>query len=204
MHVHVEELSPVEKKVAIQVDWPQVAKKLDDAYRELGKGVNLKGFRKGKVPLAMLKKTFGARVLGDAMQDAIDGAMKGHFDASGDRPAMQPKVEMKGGESWKEGQDVVVEMTYEALPAIPEVDVSKVKIEKLVVKAADKDVAEALENLSKSAQNFEDRKKGSKAKDGDQVVVRVYKGLWCNDISLTRQSTVDTDASFGEGKTHEN
>lgn len=44
----------------------------------------------------------------------------------------------------------------------------------------------------------------SDAKDGDQVVVRVYKGLWCNDISLTRQSTVDTDAGFGEGKTHEN
>lgn len=45
---------------------------------------------------------------------------------------------------------------------------------------------------------------GSDAKDGDQVVVRVYKGFWCNDISLTRQSIVETDAGFGEGKTHEN
>jgi trigger factor len=54
---------------------------------------------------------------------------------------------MKGGESWKEGQDVVVEMTYEALPEIPDVDVTKVKLEKLVVKAEDKAVAEALENL---------------------------------------------------------
>jgi hypothetical protein len=29
---------------------------------------------------------------------------------------------------------------------------------------------------------------GSDAKDGDQVVVRVYKGLWCNDISLTKRT----------------
>ena len=149
----------------------KVTEKLIEAQPE----VEIKGFRKGKVPMAMLRKTFGQRVLGDAMQEAIDGAMKDHFEASGDRPALQPKVEMKGGDTWKEGQDVVVEMTYEALPAIPEVDVSKVKIEKLVVKAEDKAVTEALENLSKSAQSFEDRKKGAKAKDGDQVVID-FKG----------------------------
>lgn len=45
---------------------------------------------------------------------------------------------------------------------------------------------------------------GSDAKDGDQVVVRVYKGFWCNDISLTRQSTGEADGSFGESRTYEN
>lgn len=149
----------------------KVTEKLLEAQPE----VEIKGFRKGKVPLPMLKKTFGARVMGDAMQEAIDGAMKDHFEKSGDRPALQPKVEMKGGESWKEGQDVVVEMTYEALPEIPDVDVSKVKLEKLVVKAEDKAVAEALENLAKQEQAFEEKKKGSKAKEGDQVVID-FKG----------------------------
>ncbi len=38
----------------------------------------------------------------------VDGAMKGHFEATGDRPALQPDVKMVGGEEWKEGQDVVV------------------------------------------------------------------------------------------------
>ena len=149
--------------------------KVTEKLLEAQPDVEIKGFRKGKVPLPMLKKTFGARVMGDAMQEAIDGAMKDHFEKSGDRPALQPKVEMKGGESWKEGQDVVVEMTYEALPEIPDVDVSKVKLEKLVVKAEDKAVAEALENLAKQAQAFEEKKKGSKAKEGDQVVID-FKG----------------------------
>ncbi len=149
----------------------KVTEKLIEAQPE----VEIKGFRKGKVPMAMLRKSFGARVLGDAMQDAIDGAMKDHFEKSGDRPAMQPKVEMQSGDSWKEGQDVVVAMTYEALPAIPELDLAKVKLEKLIVKAEDKAVTEALENLAKSAQAFEEKKKGSKAKDGDQVVID-FKG----------------------------
>ena len=77
--------------------------------------------------LAILKKQFGQRILGDAMQEAIDAAMRDHFDKTGDRPALQPEVKMVGGEDWKEGQDVVVEMSYDALPPIPEVDASKVE-----------------------------------------------------------------------------
>ncbi|WP_022704745.1 trigger factor [Pseudorhodobacter ferrugineus] len=149
----------------------KVQEKLVEAQPE----VEMKGFRKGKVPMAMMRKQFGPRIMGEAMQDAIDGAMKEHFDKSGDRPAMQPDVKMVDGENWKEGTDVVVEMTYEALPAIPEVDASKVTLERLVVKAEDSAVDEALANLAQSAQNFEDRKKGSKAKDGDQVVID-FKG----------------------------
>jgi trigger factor len=149
----------------------KVQEKLVEAQPE----IEMKGFRKGKVPLAILKKQFGQRLLGDAMQDAIDGAMKDHFDKTGDRPALQPEVKMVDGETWAEGKDVVVEMSYEALPPIPELDTSKVKIEKLVVKASDADVDEALKNLASNAQSFDDRKKGAKAKDGDQVVID-FKG----------------------------
>lgn len=145
----------------------KVTEKLVEAQPE----IEMKGFRKGKVPMAMLRKQFGERLLGDAMQDAIDGAMKAHFDTTGERPALQPKVEMKGGETWKHGDDVVVEMSYEALPDIPEVDLAGIKLEKLVVKADEKSVTEALENLAKSSKTFEDRKKGAKAKEGDQVVI---------------------------------
>ncbi|NHX27575.1 trigger factor, partial [Escherichia coli] len=145
--------------------------KVNDKLTEAQPEIEMKGFRKGKVPMALLKKQFGQRLLGEAMQEAIDGAMNEHFEKSGDRPALQPEVKMEGGEDWKEGDDVVVSMTYEALPEIPEVDLSGVKLDKLVVKAADADIQEALENLAGTAQNFADRRKGSKAKDGDQVVI---------------------------------
>lgn len=149
----------------------QVETKLKEAQPE----IEMKGFRKGKVPMAMLKKQFGPRVMGDAMQEAIDSALRGHLEKTGDRPALQPKVEMVGGESWKEGDDLVVDVTYETLPAIPEADLSGVELERLVVEPSDEQVTEALENLAKNAQSFEDRKKGTKAKDGDQVVID-FKG----------------------------
>lgn len=150
------------------------AKELDDKVMEKLKeaqpDVELKGFRKGKVPLALLKKNFGQRVMGEAMQETVDGAMSKHFEEKGERPAAEPDVKMTNQE-WKEGDDVEIEMTYEALPEIPEVDLKSIKLERLVAKADDKAVEEALGNLAESAQDFKDRKKGTKAKDGDQVVM---------------------------------
>ena len=144
----------------------KVAEKLAEAQPEIA----MKGFRKGKVPMALLRKQFGPKLLGEAMQEAVDGAMSKHFEETGDRPAFQPEVRMTN-EAWKEGDDVLVEMNYERLPEIPEADLSKVKLEKMVVKADDKSVEEALTSLAGTAQSFEDRKKGAKAKDGDQVVI---------------------------------
>jgi trigger factor len=130
----------------------------------------MKGFRKGKVPMALLKKQFGQRVMGEAMQESIDGAMNEHFEKSGDRPAAQPAVKMVN-EDWKEGDDIHVEMSYEKLPEIPEVDMSDVTLERMVVKADEAEVTEALEQLAATSQDFKARRKGSKAKDGDQVVI---------------------------------
>jgi len=142
----------------------KVQEKLVEAQPE----VAMKGFRKGKVPLSLLKKQFGPRVLGEAMQESIDGALSSHLEESGDRPAMQPEVKMANDE-WKEGDDVEVTVAYEKLPEIPQTDFSDIEIERLKVVADDAAIDEALGNLAETAQNFED--KDSAADEGDQVVI---------------------------------
>ena len=155
---------------AITVTADELEAKVNEKLAEAQPEVEMKGFRKGKVPMALLKKQFGQRVMGEAMQESIDSAMNEHFEKTGDRPAMQPEVKMTN-EDWKEGDDVEVSMSYEALPEIPELDMKSIKLEKLVVKPDDAAVDEALANLAETAQDFKARKKGSKAKDGDQVVM---------------------------------
>tara|TARA_R110000850_G_scaffold45307_2_gene114524 strand:- start:2166 stop:3500 length:1335 start_codon:yes stop_codon:yes gene_type:complete len=154
---------------AITVTAAELEAKVNEKLAEAQPEIEMKGFRKGKVPMAMLKKQFGPKIMGEAMQESIDGAMQEHFEKSGDRPAMQPDVKMSN-EDWKEGDDVEVTMTYEALPEIPEVDLSSITLEKMVVKADDAAVDEALANLAETAQDFKSRKAGVKSKDGDQIV----------------------------------
>lgn len=155
---------------AITVTAAELDAKVNEKLTEAQPEIEMKGFRKGKVPMALLKKQFGQRMIGEAMQEAIDGAMNEHFEKSGDRPAMQPDVKMTN-EDWTEGDDVNVDMSYEALPEIPEVDLSGVTLEKLVVKAEDEAVTEALENLAQNAQEFEARDEAAASEDGDQVVI---------------------------------
>ena len=161
----------LKRAYSIKLTADELDTKVNEKLHEAQPDVEMKGFRKGKVPIALLKRQFGQRILGEAMQETIDGAMSKHFEDSGDRPAMQPNIEMQNGEKWKEGDDVEVSLTYEALPAIPDVDFSKIKLQKLVVKSDKVAIDEALDNLASSANDFKDRKKGSKAKDGDQVVI---------------------------------
>jgi len=148
--------------------------KVNEKLDEVRQNVALKGFRKGKAPQALLKKMYGDKVMGEAMQESIDGALTKHFEDSGDKPAQQPAVKMTN-EDWKEGDEVVVSVDYECMPDVPETDFSAIKLTRLVGKVDDKDVDEALENLAKNSNHFEPRKKGSKAKDGDQVVMD-FKG----------------------------
>jgi trigger factor len=151
----------------ITVTAAELDAKVNEKLVEARPEIEMKGFRKGKVPMALLKKQFGQRLLGEAMQEAVDGAMNAHFEASGDRPAGQPEVKMTN-EDWKEGDDIVVTMTYERLPEVPDTDFSKVTLERLVVKAADADVDEALGNLAETVKDYAD--KDGAAEMGDQVV----------------------------------
>ncbi len=160
----------LKREYAITVTAAELDAKVSEKLDEARKNFQMKGFRKGHAPAALMKKMFGKSVLGEAMQETIDSAMREHFDASGDRPATQPDVKMTK-EEWKEGDDVEVTMSYEALPDVPEVEFSKLKLTRLVAEVDDGAIGEALDNLAATAKNFEAKKKGSKAKEGDQVVI---------------------------------
>ncbi len=155
---------------AIRLPASELDAKVFEKLEAARKDFQMKGFRKGKAPAALMKKMFGKSVLGEAMQESIDQAMRDHFEATGDRPALQPDVKMTN-DAWKEGDDVEVDLTYEALPAVPEVALKELKLERLVAEIDEAAIDEALSNLASSATNFEDRKMGAKAKDGDQVVI---------------------------------
>ena len=181
---------------AIMVPAGELDAKVNEKLEEARKDFQMKGFRKGKAPAALMKKMFGKSVLGEAMQETIDEAMRGHFEASGDRPAGQPEVKMTN-ENWSEGDDIEVAMTYEALPDVPEVDLASVKLERLVAEIDEAAVTEALENLASSANTFSDRRKGSKAKDGDQVVMD-FKGS-IDGVEFDGGSAEDFPLVLGSG-----
>jgi trigger factor len=160
----------LKRAYTVTVSAAEIAGKVEAKLAEVRPKVAMKGFRPGKVPMALLRKQHGPRLLGEAVQETIDGAVSGHLAASGHRPAMQPAVKI-ASETWQEGQDVVIELSYETLPDVPDLDLSTLSLTRLTVEPDEAAVAEALGRLAEGAKTYEDRKKGAKAKDGDQLVL---------------------------------
>ncbi len=152
----------------VTVSAQELDQKVQSKLAEVQPQVAMKGFRKGKVPMALLRKQHGPRLMGEAMQETIDGAVSSHLQSTGDRPAMQPQVKM-ANENWKEGDDIVVEVSYEKLPAVPELDLTSLSLTRLKVTPEESAVEEALTSLADTAKSYED-KEGA-AETGDQVVI---------------------------------
>jgi trigger factor len=113
----VERLSDVEKKLAVEVPWEQVKGRLEDAYRELGRGVSVKGFRKGKVPRKMLQNLFGEHVNREVAQRLVQDSIILALKDKELSPVSEPQVDDDGivdGEAFR----------YSAvLQVVPEVEV---------------------------------------------------------------------------------
>jgi len=72
MKIQVEKLSPVEKKVMIEIDPERVAKEIDRAYASLGRRVKLRGFRPGKAPRAVLERNFKEQVENEVVDRLVN------------------------------------------------------------------------------------------------------------------------------------
>ncbi len=125
MQVRIEDVSPVEKKMFVEIPWETVSQKLNDSYRELGKGVALKGFRKGKVPRPVLEQVYGQRVNAEVayelVRESFFRANQEHQLAAVAEPRVEEAAPIKKGQPFTfqaiiEVRGEVVPQDYKGLP----------------------------------------------------------------------------------------
>ena len=145
MQVRIEDVSPVEKKMFVEIPWEAVSEKLGDAYKELGKGVALKGFRKGKAPRSVLEQVYGQRVNYDVMNEIV---RESFFKATAEHKlaaVAEPRVEE--AEPLKKGQPfkfaAIVEIKGEVVPQ----NYTGLEIERRKLDVQETAIDEALEAL---------------------------------------------------------
>ena len=87
----VEKLSPTRVKLTVEIPFTDLKPHLDKAYKDIAEQVNIPGFRKGKVPAAVIDQRFGRGVvLQEAINDAIPPAYNAAIDEAKVIPMAQP------------------------------------------------------------------------------------------------------------------
>lgn len=145
MQVRIEEVSPVEKKMFVEIPWETVSAKLNESYKELGKGVALKGFRKGKVPRPVLEQVYGPRVNAEVayelVRESFFKANQEHNLAAVAEPRVEEADPIKKGQPFKFA--AIIEVRGEVVPQ----DYKGLSIERRKLNVPDSAVEESLEAL---------------------------------------------------------
>jgi trigger factor len=164
-------------KRTLQVTVPagELGKRFSDRLDEIKDRVQLKGFRKGKVPVPHLKKMYGRSLMVEVLQDTVRETSNQALADRKLRPAMQPSVTLPEDQAEIEkvlaGQaDLSYSMTFEVLPAIELADFKTLKLERLVADVDDEATDKAIGDLVERSVTFTPEE-GRAAQTGDRVTV---------------------------------
>ena len=167
----------LEREFKVVVPSKDVADKLNISLEKISKDVEIEGFRKGKVPLNIVKQRFGQNALNQTLDELIQSTSNEVIRENNLRLAIKPKVDVK---NFGEEKDLEYIMTLELLPEFKTEDIKKIKLTKFVSKVNEEDYKKTLDTLSKTQQNFQ-KKDGKVVQNGDGVLLNL-KPTYNNEI----------------------
>jgi len=133
----IERIKPTRVKINIVASPDDLRPSIDHAYEHIGEDVSIPGFRKGKVPPALLEKRVGrGAILAHAINDALDVLYRQAIEEHKIRPLSQPSADVKAAPSDVDfSGDLVVEIEVEARPEIklPKYQGLKVTVDEIKV-----------------------------------------------------------------------
>nr|WP_306267047.1 trigger factor [Pararhizobium sp. IMCC3301] len=164
----------LKRELDIVIPASQMKDRMEAKLVEMKGQVQLKGFRKGKVPVAHLRQMYGKSIMSDILQEELNQSSQKAISDRSEKPAMQPKIELPedqgAAEKMLNGEaDLAYKISYEIVPAIEELDYSKLAIERPVVDVSDEDINKRLEEIGESNRPYET--KNGAAEDGDRLTI---------------------------------
>jgi trigger factor len=145
----VERLTPTRVKLNIEVTPEEFRPSLDHAYEHIAEGVNIPGFRKGKIPAAILDQRVGRpAILAHAINDGLDSIYRQAIESEKLRPLGQPSADVKQAPDEKTfAGNLIVEIEVEVRPEIKLPDYKGMKVTVDVIKVEDAEVDVEIDRL---------------------------------------------------------
>ena len=173
MKTTLEDISPVKKKLLIEIDSKEVDKRLNQAYGEIRKKAKIPGFRPGKVPRKILETYFGNQVIDDVTRELIGESFPKAVDEVKTFPLGQPILEK---EALKQGQSFNYSAIIEVRPEFEVKDYIGLDVEKEICSISEEDVQKRLEEIRNANGKMASIEEERLIRDGDFAIVD-YEGF---------------------------
>lgn len=194
MEAKMEKIEKNVVKFEIKVEAEKFQEALKRAYNKNVKNFNVPGFRKGKVPMAIVKKYYGIGVLiEDAVNFAIDASYSKVLEENNIIPVDYPKVDVITAE---EGKEFVYTAEVTVYPEVELGEYKGLKVEKPSYEVTEDAVNEKLKEMQQKNARIETKEDGEIA-TGDTAVID-FKGF-IDDVAFEGGEGKDYSLEIGSG-----
>jgi trigger factor len=168
MKIDLAELSPVQRKVQIELPANEVAGKFSRAYQDLGKRVRIKGFRAGKAPRSVLEGIYGDEIREQVRSQLVEHSLGEVIKDRGLQLVSRPEIEAA---ELQENGDFSFSAVFEVKPEIDVKNYLGIEVKKPRIAVTDDQIDEALKRLQQSHARLEPVTDRNVAERGDFLAV---------------------------------
>ncbi|MBC7632043.1 trigger factor [Aeromicrobium sp.] len=162
-----ESLSPTRVKLTIEVPFEEFKPSLDAAYKTIGSQITIPGFRKGKVPAAIVDQRVGrSAVLDEAINSALPGWYSAALQETNIQPLSQPEIDLA---KFVDGEPIEVTAELDVRPELDIPDVSTIEVTVEDATVSDDDVEEQITALRERFATFAEVDRA--VQDGDFLTI---------------------------------
>ena len=165
----------LKRELRVTIPQGELTQRFTTRLDEVKDTVQLKGFRKGKVPVAHLKRLYGRSLMAEVLQQAVEESSSQALKDRNERAAHQPNINLTEDKDEIErvlsGQsDFAFTVSYETLPEITITDLAALTLEREVADVADEAVDKAVASLVERSITYEAEAERA-AGEGDRVTL---------------------------------
>ena len=142
MKVQLEEISPIKKKLIVEVEKEQIMKEWESVVKNFNKKVKLKGFRTGKIPVNVLVKYYGPQIEEEVVSQIINRTYPEALKETGIIPMAIPELDYPPLD--KEAP-FIYKAAIELKPEIPISEYKGLEVKKPGVNITEEDVEKRLD-----------------------------------------------------------
>lgn len=172
MKVEIENLNGHFKKLSIEIPADVVSRKFETHFKGIQSQAALKGFRKGKAPMSLIRETYGpqesARITNDIINEYLNKALLEHSFS----PVARPEIDV--AKVAIEGAPLSFTVQFENLPPVELKEYKTFKAEKPHVEVGEADIEVTLKDIQQQMTQLE--KLDEAAVSNGLVVLMDYEG----------------------------
>src|SRR5438132_87484 len=170
----VEDLTPVRKRLQVEVPAHAVQAELDRTFHEVGQRARLRGFRPGKAPRPVLERVFGEEVRRKVLGRLVEASFHHAVETHGLAVVGTPDID---AEPIAPGAALRYSATVEVRPAIALGDLSGLQVVRPATRVGDEDVERTIGELRESVAQLRPVEDRAQVETGDVVRVDLTSRL---------------------------